>query len=106
VIREAALFAYERYIADRDACALGLAALVAWLVRSVGAGLARPIGMLASCYTLWPVSAQVMNPVIGEKQVASAEAGRDDVVGFLEQRGRSELPHPPREEFMSNRYAD
>jgi hypothetical protein len=108
--REAALFAYERYVPDLGrACLLGLAALgLAWLVRAgrVPVTLAS-IGMLAlMLIELWPVSGQVMKPVIGEKQVAAADAGRDDVVEFLEKAGPvGSFRVLPREEFMSNRYA-
>ena len=55
---------------------------------------------------LWPVSGQVMAPVIGEKHVAAAESERDDVIRFLEQAGPvGSFRILPREEFMSNRYA-
>jgi hypothetical protein len=108
--REAALFAYQRYVADlARACLLGLAAVgLAWLTRAgrVPVSVAS-VGMLALVLIeLWPVSGQVMAPVIGEKQVASAESGRDDVVEFLEKAGPvGSFRILPREEFTSNRYA-
>ncbi len=108
--REAALFAYERYVAD-----LGRASLLGLLAVGL-AGLARAgrvpaaaasLGMLAlMLIELWPVSGQVMAPVIGEKRVAAAEAERDDVIAFLEQAGPvGSFRILPREEFASNRYA-
>jgi hypothetical protein len=109
--REAALFAYERYVADLGrACLLGLAAVgLAWLARSGRAPVsAASVGMLALVLIeLWPVSGQVMAPVIGERQAASMETGRDDVVQFLEQAGPvgSFRILPGREDFSSNRFA-
>jgi hypothetical protein len=108
--REAGLFAYERYVADlARACLLGLAAVgLAWLARAGRApGSVASVGMLAlMLIELWPVSGQVMKPVIGEKRVASAETGRDDVVEFLEKAGPvGSFRILPRDEFMSNRYA-
>ena len=108
--REAALFAYERYVADlARACLLGLAAVgLAWLARSGRAPVSvASVGMLALVLIeLWPVSGQVMKPVIGEKQATSMETGRDDVVQFLEKAGPvGSFRILPREEFASNRYA-
>ena len=108
--REAGLFAYERYVADLGrACLLGLAAVgLAWLVRAGRAPVSlASSGMLAlMLIELWPVSGQVMKPVIGMKQVTSAETGRDDVVEFLEKAGPvGSFRIRPVDEFMSNRYA-
>ena len=109
--REAALFAYQRYVSDLGrACLLGLAAVgLAWLVRAGRAPVsAASVGLLALVLIeLWPVSGEVMKPVIGERQAASMETGRDDVVQFLEQAGPvgSVRILPGREEFASNRYA-
>jgi len=108
--REAALFAYTRYVADLGrACFLGLAAVgVAWLARAgrLSVSLAT-LGMLAlMLIELWPVSGQVMAPVIGDRQVATLETGRDDVVRFLEEAGPpGSFRILPRDEFMSNRFA-
>jgi len=107
---EAALLAYERYVADLGrACLLGLAAVgVAWLARSGRAPVSvASVAMLALVLIeLWPVSGQVMKPVIGERQTASLDVGRDDVVQFLEKAGPvGSFRILPREEFMSNRYA-
>jgi hypothetical protein len=47
-----------------------------------------------------------MKPVIGERQVASSENGRDDVVEFLERSGPvGSFRIRPTDEFQSNRYA-
>ena len=109
--REAAMFAYERYVPDLGrACLLGLAAIgLAWLARAGRVPVSgASVGMLAlMLIELWPVSGQVMKPVIGERQVASMETGRDDVVQFLEQAGPvgSFRILPGRDEFNSNRFA-
>jgi hypothetical protein len=108
--REAAMFAYERYVADLGrACLIGLAAVgLAWLVRAGRMAVSvASIGMLAlMLIELWPVSGAVMKPVIGEKRAAGADSERDDVVAFLEQAGPvGSFRILPREEFMSNRYA-
>ncbi len=108
--REAGLFAYERYVADLGrACLLGLAAVgLAWLARAGRVPVpAASVGMLAlMLIELWPVSGQVMKPVIGMKQVTNAETGRDDVVEFLEKAGPvGSFRIRPVDEFMSNRYA-
>jgi hypothetical protein len=108
--REAGLFAYTRYVADLGrACVLGLAALgLLGLARAgrLSASLAS-LGLLAlMLIELWPVSGSVMKPVIGERQAASQETGRDDVVGFLEQAGPvGSFRIRPIEEFQNNRYA-
>jgi hypothetical protein len=108
--REAALYAYTRYVADLGrACFLGLAALgLVWLARAgrLPAPLAS-VGLLAvMLIELWPVSGSVMKPVIGETQAASADNGRDDVVEFLEKAGPvGSFRILPFEEFSSNRFA-
>jgi hypothetical protein len=108
--REAALFAYTRYVGDlARACFLGLAALgLIGLARAerLSAPLAS-LGLLAlMLIELWPVSGSVMKPVIGERQVVSMETGRDDVVEFLEQAGPvGSFRILPTDEFQSNRYA-
>lgn len=57
-------------------------------------------------FELWPVSARIMQPVIGDPIVRSADHGRDDVVRFLEQQGAmgSYRAFEP-ERFTSNRLA-
>jgi len=57
-------------------------------------------------FDLWPVSGKLMQPVIGETPVKSLDAGRDDVVGWLQKQGpwgtfRAYAP----QDFMSNRLA-
>ncbi len=110
--REAALYAYPRYVGDlARACLLGLGA-VALLWRARAGRLPGPlaaVGLLVlTLVELWPVSGQVMKPVIGERQAARMETGRDDVIDFLEQAGPVGsfriLPIEP-SEFASNRYA-
>ncbi|MGH7731180.1 MAG: hypothetical protein ACRENJ_08025, partial [Candidatus Eiseniibacteriota bacterium] len=108
--RDAAVFAYQRYVADLTrGSLLGLAAVgLAWLARSGrGSVSVLSMGMLALLLIeLWPVSGQVMKPVIGERQAASTETGRDDVVEFFEKAGPvGSFRILPREEFASNRYA-
>jgi hypothetical protein len=107
---EAALFAYPRYVADlARASLLGLAAVaLLWLAR--GGRMPRSLAglglLVLALVELWPVSGQVMKPVIGEKQVARMETGRDDVIEFLVHAGPVGsfriLPH---DEFQSNRFA-
>ena len=90
--------------------ALGLAALaLAWLAagRRLSAGLAS-VGVLALLLVdVWPVSGRVMLPVIAERQPASLDAGRDDVVDFLVRQGPwgSFRVLVLGDEFQSNRYA-
>jgi hypothetical protein len=55
---------------------------------------------------LWPVSGRVMLPTIGEVQQRTVEAGRDDVVEFLEKQGPSEdYRIVPLAEFQNNRFS-
>ena len=108
--REAALYAYPRYVGDLGRAALlGLAAVaIGWLTRAgrmaVAAG---SIGMLVlMLIELWPVSAALMQPVIGERQTVSMETGRDDVVEFLEHVAPvGTFRIFPLDDMDSNRYA-
>jgi len=72
------------------ACVLGLLALgVAWAARRGRlAALPATAAVLAiMLLELWPVSAHVMGPVVGEVARRDLDTGRDDVVRFLEQAG-------------------
>ena len=108
--REAGLYAYQHYVGDLGrASLLGLAALaLAWLTRlgklPVAAG---SVAMLAlMLIELWPVSYELMKPVIGERQAVSLETGRDDVVDFLEHAAPvGSFRILPIDEMDSNRYA-
>ncbi len=69
---------------------LGLAAVaLAWLAARgrLGAGLASVLVTALLLFSLWPISRQVMEPVIGDPVARNLEAGRDDVVDFLTQQG-------------------
>lgn len=108
--REAALAAYARFVPDLlRACVLGLVALgLVGLARN--ARLSIPlasVGLLAvMLIELWPVSTSVMEPVIGERQAASLETGRDDVIEFLERAAPvGTFRILPLDEFQSNRFA-
>ncbi len=72
------------------ACVLGLLALgAAWAARRrwLGALPATALALLVMLLELWPVSAHVMGPVVGPVPRRDLDAGRDDVVRFLEQAG-------------------
>jgi hypothetical protein len=108
--RDAALFAQARYAADlARAGFLGLGALaLLWLARSgkLASTVAAAGLLVLMLIELWPISGQVMAPVIGERRAASLDAGRDDVVQFLEQAGPvGSFRIYPVEEFQSNRFA-
>lgn len=87
---------------------LGLAAVaIAWIARGgrfrIGATGALLVLLLLE---LWPVSARVMAPVIGERASQPQEVGRDDTIEFLEKAGPpGSFRIFPIEEFQSNRFA-
>jgi hypothetical protein len=55
---------------------------------------------------LWPVSARVMAPVIGERAAQAQDVGRDDTIDFLEKAGAAgSFRILPLDEFQSNRFA-
>ena len=107
---EAAAAVYQAYVAD-----IGRAALLGLLTLAV-AVLARRHKMPAALATLvvlglmladiLPVSDQVMRPVIGQPALNSFDAGRDDVVDWLQkQPGLFRVrPFAP-DDFQSNRFA-
>ena len=107
---DAAAFTYQHYVADLTrACLIGLVAVaLLWLARAgrLGRMTATAALLVLMLVELWPVSGEVMRPVIGEKQTARTETGRDDVIDFLTRSGPpGSYRILPLEEFQSNRYA-
>jgi len=107
---ELAQFAFAAFVPDLlRACVVGaLVVGVAWLTTRgrMPAGAATVAVLVVLLFELWPVSARVMNPVIGDVTPGGLEQGRDDVVEFLEQAGpQGSFRVLPLEEFQSNRYA-
>jgi hypothetical protein len=107
---DAAQAAYAGFIGDLGrAGLLGIAALgAAWAV--AGRRLAPALGTLAVLVLLlvelWPVSGRVMRPVIGRRVANVLEAGRDDVVDFLEKAGPpGTFRIFPTDQFQDNTYA-
>ncbi len=109
---DAAAFAYRAFVGDLARAALfGLAALGLFALARRGrlpAAGASVLALVLLAFELWPVSGRVMEPVIGPAVEHSLDAGRDDVVEFLEKAGPAGafrvLPLEL-EEFRSNRYA-
>jgi hypothetical protein len=107
---DAAAFTYQRYVADLlRACVLGLAALaLLWLTRAgrIARLPATAILLVLVLIELWPVSGEVMHPVIGDRQAVNLELGRDDVIDYLEKAGPpGSFRILPLDEFQSNRFA-
>jgi len=104
-------FVWQKLVSNLGrACLLGLLAIgVAWFARrgKIPAPLASAGVLLLLLIELWPVSAQVMGTFVGDVTERNLEAGRDEVVEFLEKRGPPGtfriLPDP--REFQSNRFA-
>src|SRR5207247_8597101 len=87
---------------------LGLLALgVAWLARrGQGRNAATAALLVLVLIELWPVSARVMTPVIGERTPRGEEVGRDDTIDFLEHAGPpGSFRILPLDEYQSNRFA-
>jgi hypothetical protein len=107
---ELAAQAYQGFVSDLGrACLLGLLAVGAALLVRRGT-LAPAVGSAAVLVLLlvelWPVSGRVMAPVIGPTVAHTLDAGRDDVVQFLEQAGPpGTFRIFPVDEFQSNRFA-
>lgn len=102
-------FAFQGFTADlARAGALGLAAAaLAWFARrGLSPGVAS-VGVLALLLVeLLPVSGRVMKPTLGPVVDRTVEAGRDDVVGFLEQAAPpGTFRVLPLAEYQSNRFA-
>jgi hypothetical protein len=106
--REAADQVYPSYVADLGRAALlGLLAVgLAMLTRrrTLPATIATFIALALLLVDVWPISDSVMRPAIGQRELNSLEAGRDDLVDWFEQ-------HPglyrvlPLKEFVSNRFS-
>ncbi|MFI5370077.1 MAG: hypothetical protein ACHQ52_00870 [Candidatus Eisenbacteria bacterium] len=106
--REAADQVYPSYVADLGrAAVLGLLAVgLAMLARrrTLSATIATCIALALVLVDVWPISDSVMRPAIGQKELNSLEAGRDDLVDWFTQ-------HPglyrvlPLKEFVSNRFS-
>ncbi len=106
----AAAAAYAGLVGDiARVCLLGLLATgVAWLAfaRRLNALAATALALALLLFELWPVSGSVMRPVIGEATPRNADAGRDDVVDFLQQAGPpGSFRIVPFDEFQDNRFA-
>ena len=88
---DAARAAFAAFAGDLGKVAflgLGLMAL-AWVTRRgrLAVSLASVVALVLLLVELWPVSRAVMQPTIGEPVARNLEAGRDDVVEFLEKAG-------------------
>jgi hypothetical protein len=85
---EAARAAFTAFTGDLGKVAfLGLAIVgMTWFTRrgKFPVALASIVALLLLLVELWPVSRSVMLPTIGEPQAHNADAGRDDVVEYLE----------------------
>lgn len=102
--------AWHGFVSDlARTCLLGLLALGAAFLAHRGrlrAGLASVVVLALLMGELWPVSGRVMQPVVGPVTAKDVDAGRDDVVRFLEQAGPpGSFRVLPNEEFQSNRFA-
>jgi hypothetical protein len=102
--------AFAGFVGDLLRVALfGLAAVAAALLahrRRLSATVASGALLLLLLGELWPVSAEVMHPVIGPYVPQVVDQGRDDVVEFLEKAGPpGSFRVWPVEELRSNRYA-
>ena len=107
---QAAEAAFRGFIGDLVRVSLlGLVTLaVAWLAlrRKLPAAMASLLALLLLLFELWPVSAQVMSPVIGPRVPKILDQGRDDVVEFLEKAGPPGTFRVwPIAEIQSNRFA-
>jgi hypothetical protein len=90
---------------------LGLALVaVAWFARRgrFPVALASVVVLLLLLVELWPVSRSVMTPTIGDPVARNLDAGRDDVIDWLEKAGKPgtfRVFYPEDEWFMDNRPA-
>jgi hypothetical protein len=102
--------AFRGFISDLVRVSLlGLVAIgAAWLAvrRKLTPAVASLLVLGLLLVELWPVSAQVMAPVIGPRVPAVLDQGHDDVVEFLEKVGPpGSFRVLPTVEFQSNRFA-
>ena len=109
---EAARAAFAAFTGDLGKVSfLGLVVLgVAWFTRrgKFPVALASVVGLALLLVELWPVSRAVMQPTIGDPVAHDADAGRDDVVEFLEKAapaGDARVFCFEQELFTSNRMA-
>jgi len=88
---ELAAAAYTAFSGDiARVVLLGLATVgLAWLALrgKLGASFATVAVLVLMLFDLWPVSSQVMAPVVGDPVQRNADQGRDDVVDYLEAQG-------------------
>jgi hypothetical protein len=109
---EAARAAFAAFTGDLGKVSfLGLVVLaIAWFTRRGKFPVAfASVAVLALLLVeLWPVSRAVMAPTIGDPVARNLDAGRDDVVEFLEKAappGEARVFFPEQEWFMDNRVA-
>ena len=109
---DAARAAFVAFTGDLGKVAfVGLALLaVAWVARrgKFPVALASVAALVLLLAEIWPVSRAVMRPTIGEPVARNLEAGRDEVVEYLEKAGPSgsfRVFFPESELFQSNRLA-
>lgn len=88
---EAANMAFQAFTGDAQKALLAALAVVALALLTLrgklNAGLASIIALVLLLGSLWPISNQVMAPVIGDPIVRDADSGRDEIVDFLEKQG-------------------
>ncbi len=107
---DAAAAAFAGFAGDLPKVALLALAtsLLGWAASTgkLNARLASGGVLVLLLFELWPISAQIMRPVIGDPIVRSVDHGRDDVVRFLESQGSmGEFRTLEPERFTSNRLA-
>jgi len=107
---ELAGLAWQGFVSDLGrACLLGLLVVgIAWFARRgrLPALIATAGVLVLLLVDLWPVSGRVMAPVIGDRASRDLNAGRDDVVDFLEKAGPpGTFRVLPLDEFQTNRFA-
>ncbi len=109
---EAARAAFGAFTGDlAKAAFFGLAVVViAWFARrgKFPVALASVVVLVLLLAELWPVSRAVMAPTIGDPVAHNLDAGRDDVIDWLEKAGSPgafRVFYPEDEWFMDNRPA-
>ncbi|MBK7368502.1 MAG: hypothetical protein IPJ04_11485 [Candidatus Eisenbacteria bacterium] len=88
---EAAQYAFAAFTADTQKALIAALVVIAVAMLTVrgklNAGLASVVALVLLLGSLWPISNQVMAPVIGDPIARDNEAGRDEIVDFLEKQG-------------------
>jgi hypothetical protein len=109
---DAARAAFAAFAGDLGKVAFVGLALVAlgWIARRgrLPVALASVAALVLLLAEIWPVSRTVMQPTIGEPVARNLEAGRDEVVEFLEKAGPAgsfRVFFPESELFQDNRLA-